>query len=148
MAKISKSWHSSTEAWYQYEKDTPNVNPNFPNPTGLSLAEPNANGAWCASPTQVTCFAPEWAVVNYLEKQFNPHNYLTIRSEYFDDMRGQRTGFKSRYTEHELAWGHWVGTTVLFRPELRYERAYDVPVYQNGTKKSQLTFAGDMIWFF
>jgi hypothetical protein len=35
---------------------------------------------------------------------------------------------------------------VVFRPELRYEHAYNAPTYDNGTKKSQLMFAADMIF--
>lgn len=138
------SWHTSTESWYQYERDTPNVN----NPTGQTLVETNANGAVCNSIAQVTCFAPEWAVVNYTEKQLSRHDYLSIRNEYFDDIRGQRTGFRTPYTEHGIGWGHWVGTTVLFRPELRFERSYDVPAYDNGTRKNQFMLACDVILFF
>jgi hypothetical protein len=76
------------------------------------------------------------------------HDYLSIRNEYMDDARGQRTGVKNKYSEHLFGWGHWMGTSVLFRPEIRYEHAYDNPVYQVGQKKSQFTFAGDVIWFF
>jgi hypothetical protein len=36
----------------------------------------------------------------------------------------------------------------VFRPELRYEHAYDTTAYNNGTKKSQLMFAADVIWFY
>ena len=61
---------------------------------------------------------------------------------------GQRTGFKTRYTEHLLGWGHWVGSTVLFRPELRFERSYDAAAYDNGTRHNQVTFATDVILFF
>jgi hypothetical protein len=144
--KFSKdgSWHTATETWYQYEKHTPNVN----NPTGQALLEVGANGAFCAASTVVTCFAPEYAVLNYVEKQLSKHDYFTIRNEFFDDLVGQRTGFKTPYTEHLLGWGHWVGTTVLFRPELRWEHSYDLPVYDNGTRHSQLTFAADVIFFF
>ena len=137
-------WHSATESWYQYEKHTPNVN----NPVGVNLIETNANGAFCNHDYEVTCFAPEWAIVNYVVDQISPHDYITFRNEYFDDIKGQRTGFKTRYTEHLIGWGHWVGTTVLIRPELRFERAYDTTAYDNGTKKNQLTFACDMILFF
>ncbi len=45
-------------------------------------------------------------------------------------------------------WGHWVGTTVLFRPELRFERSYDRPAFARGTKQNQVTFAADVIYFF
>ena len=137
-------WHSATESWYQYEKHTPNVN----NPVGANLIETNANGAFCNHDYEVTCFAPEWAIVNYLVDQISPRDYLTIRNEYFDDIRGQRTGFRTRYSEHMFGWGHWVGSTVVVRPELRFERSYDTTAYNNGTKKNQFTFACDMILFF
>jgi len=144
--KYSKDsrWHSALESWYQYQKDTPNVN----NSAGRALLINGANGAVCRSLAQVTCFAPEWAIVNYHEYQANKHNYLSIRNEFFDDFAGQRTGYKTAYSEHTVGWGHWVGTTVLFRPELRWEHSYDALSYNNGTRHSQLTLASDVILFF
>jgi hypothetical protein len=137
-------WHTASESWYQYEAHTPNVN----NSAGVALEETGANGAICNHAYEVTCYAPEWAIVNYLEYQASKHNYISIRNEYFDDMRGQRTGFRTPYTEHLLGWGHWIGSTVLFRPELRYEHAYDATPYDNGTRRSQLTLSSDVILFF
>ena len=144
--KFSKSgsWHTATESWYQYERDTPNVN----SPLAQSLLETGANGAFCDLLSQVTCFAPEWAAVNYTEKQFSHHDYMSIRNEVFDDLRGQRTGFRTLYSEDAIGWGHWVGSTVLFRPELRFERSYDTTAYDDGTKKNQFMFASDVIFFF
>jgi hypothetical protein len=144
----NSSWHTDTEWWYMWEKDVPNVNPAGAPPGAAALLETNANGAWCNSPLQLTCTAPETAVANYVEKQFSKHDYLTIRNEFFDDMKGQRTGFKTKYSEHLLGWGHWIGNTILIRPELRYEHAYDLPVYSNGTRKDQLIFASDVVFFF
>jgi hypothetical protein len=138
------SIHTDTESWYMWERDVPNVN----NPAAASLLETDANGAVCDDAAELTCCAPEWAILSYVEKQYGKRDYLTIRNEYFDDMRGQRTGFKSRYTEHLIGWGHWIGTTILFRPELRFERSYDVPACDNGTKKNQLMLAADVIYFF
>jgi hypothetical protein len=144
----NSSWHTDTEWWYMWEKVVPNVNPGGAPVAAAALLETNANGAWCDSPQQLTCTAPEQAVVNYVEKQFSKHDYFTIRNEFFDDGKGQRTGFKSKYSEHLLGWGHWIGNTILIRPELRYERSYDVPAYNNGTKKDQLVFASDVVFFF
>ncbi len=138
--KINRNWHFDTETWYQYERDVPSVFGSLPTETG-------ANGAWCRSWEQ-KCYAPEWAVLNYLERQVGKHNTLSIRNEYFDDIRGQRTGFKTKYTEHEIAWNHWIGSSIVFRPEIRYEHSYLIPAYDNGTKKSQFQIAGDMIWFY
>ena len=137
-------WHMAWETWYQYESHTPNVN----NPAAQSLLLTNANGAVCNHDYEVTCFAPEWASVYYLSRQLNKRNALILRNEYFDDMRGQRTGFRTRYSEHGLSWNHWVGSTLVFRPELRYEVAYDAAAYDSGLKRHQLMFAADMIWFF
>lgn len=160
--------HSSTETWYQYEKDTPNVNNSDVGLIGSSAPDPilifGANGAHCNTTTEVTWFAPEWAIVNYLEDQLNAHNYISIRNEVFDDIRGQRTGVKGWYTEHLFGWGHWIGITILFRPEVRWEHIYNPNLglispppgvknelpgsYDNGIRHSQLTAAGDIIWFF
>jgi hypothetical protein len=142
--RMSHGWHTDTETWYMWEKGVPNVN----NPAAAPLLITGANGAVCNSPTQLNCYAPEWAIVNYAVKEFSRKNYLTIRNEYFDDVKGQRTGFRTRYSEHLIGWGHWIGTTLLFRPELRYEHAYDPPAYNAGTKKSQLVFASDLILHF
>ncbi|HWZ44453.1 MAG TPA: outer membrane beta-barrel protein [Candidatus Saccharimonadales bacterium] len=142
------SLHTATEYWYMWQNRVPNVNPAGAPAAAAALVEPNANGAWCKSPQQLTCYAPEHAVLNYVEKQFGKRDYLSIRNEWFDDQRGQRTGFQSHYTEHTIGWGHWIGTTILVRPELRFERSYQVPAYDNGTKKNQLMFASDVIVFF
>jgi Putative beta-barrel porin-2, OmpL-like. bbp2/Carboxypeptidase regulatory-like domain len=144
----SSSWHTDTEYWYMWETHVPNVNPAGAPAAAAALLETNANGAWCDTPTELTCRAPEQAVVNYVEKQFSKHDYFTIRNEFFDDAKGQRTGFKTNYSEHLLGWGHWIGTTVLIRPELRYEHSYALPVYSNGTRKDQLIFASDVVFFF
>jgi hypothetical protein len=111
-----------------------------------SLLITGANGAICNNIKAVTCFAPDYAIVNYHEYQASKHDYFTFRNEFFDDFVGRRTGTKSKFTEHLIGWGDWVGTTVLFRPELRFERSYDAPAYDNGTKKNQLTFASDVIF--
>jgi len=137
-------WHADVETWYQYMKDTPNVN----NPLASHLLVTNSNGAVCNNAAELTCFAPEWSTVGYVNYQIDAKNFISLRNEYFDDIRGQRTGFKTRYTEHMISWNHWIGSTIVFRPELRYEHAYDAPAYNNGTKKSQLMFAGDMIFFY
>jgi len=142
--KISATWHTDTEAWYMWEDRVPNLD----NPAAKSLLINGANGAFCNNPSELTCFAPETAVLNYTEKQFSEKNYLTIRNEFFDDIRGQRTGTKTRYSEHLLGWGHWIGTTVLLRPELRFEHSYDQAAYDLGNKKNQLTLAADAIYFF
>jgi hypothetical protein len=45
-------------------------------------------------------------------------------------------------------WGHWIGSTVLLRPGLRFERAYGAKVYDTGLRHNQFSFAMDMIFKF
>jgi hypothetical protein len=143
--KINSSWHTDTESWYMYERDVPNVAGNVTNPLPT---EPGANGAIC-EPGQLTCYAPEWAIVNYFEKDFNNHHDgLTIRNEYFNDIRGQRTGTKTQYSEHLIGLSHNIGTTITFRPEVRFEHSYDANAYDLGKKSSQFIVAGDIIYHF
>lgn len=136
--KFNSSWHMATEAYYEYERDVPAVGGPIP-------TQPNANGAYCP-PGQVRCFAPEWAAVNYLQKEFSKTDYISIRNDFLDDLRGQRTGYKTFYSEHTIAYGHWFSDVITIRPELRFERAYNMPAYNYGTRQNQLTFSADVIW--
>ena len=123
-----------------YQRDVPSV-------SGPVAPEKGTNGAYCSA-GEVRCLAQEWAMVNYVEKQLSAKNYLSVRSDFLDDMKGQRTGFKTRYTEETLMWGHWVGTTVLLRPEIRFDHALDCPAYDYGTRKNQFQLAMDVIFKF
>jgi putative OmpL-like beta-barrel porin-2/carboxypeptidase family protein len=138
--KFNALWHMATEAWYMYQRDVPSV-------SGPLLPEKGTNGAFCSA-GEIRCTAPEWAMVNYVEKQISAKNYISIRSDFLDDMKGQRTGFKTRYTEATLMWGHWVGSTILLRPEIRFDHALDRRAYDNGTRQSQFQLAMDVIFKF
>jgi hypothetical protein len=137
-------WHMAWETWYQYMKDTPNVL----NPNSASLLTRNSNGAVCNTVRELTCFAPEYASLAYLSRQISKKDFITFRAEEFDDLKGQRTGYKTLYSENTISWNHWIGSTVVFRPEIRYDHSYDVPAFDSGTKKSQIMFSADMIWFY
>jgi hypothetical protein len=145
--KINSHWHTDTEAWYMYERDVPNIGGNLAPGQAPLPTETGANGAFC-SYGETRCFAPEVAVVNYLEYERDTHNYFSFRNEFVDDIKGQRTGYTTRYSEHLLSYGHWIGSTILFRPELRLEHSYDMAAYDLGTKKTQFIVAGDITYHF
>lgn len=199
--RINGSWHTDTEFWYQYMKDVPNMywfNGTDPN-TGIQYAPTAATpwpettfqrpgqgavnlnfGAVCQDPRlpaaqqSARCYAPELAITNYLEHNFW-HNQasLNIRNEYVDDIKGQRTGTPAKYEEHMVGFDFWAGSTITFRPELSYTRAFTKygvtalniapgasianleSVSQGGTpnplglgKNQALTLAADLIWHF
>jgi hypothetical protein len=154
--RINDRWHTDTEAWYQYMKDTPNmwwintgvpynrvsspwpenVSNNrfvYPNGPGTAPSTPSTLnfGAVCenpnssyAGPHAAYCYAPEWAITNYVEHNFwNNTASLNIRNEVVDDIKGQRTGTPAIYDEHMVGFDFWAGSTVTFRPELSYIRS-------------------------
>lgn len=92
-------WHMAWETWYQYMKDTPIRR--------TSITPPALRRRGRAS----SISPANWS-------QGRPGRY-----EYFDDIVGQRTGFRTAYNAYLLSWNHWLGTTLVFRPELRYEAA-------------------------
>ncbi len=138
--KFSKSVHMATEAWYMYERDVPAAGGNIQPETG-------ANAAYCRAGEQ-RCTAPEYAVVNFMQKKLSAHDFLSFRTDFLDDQRGQRTGYATRYSENAITWSHWIGTTIQIRPELRFERAWDRKAYDYGRRQNQLTVAGDLIFHF
>ncbi|HWY57097.1 MAG TPA: outer membrane beta-barrel protein [Terriglobales bacterium] len=138
--KFSKTVHMATEAWYMYERDVPALGGNIQPETG-------ANAAYCLTGEQ-RCTAPEYAAVNFLQKELSAHDFLSFRSDFLDDKKGQRTGYATKYSENTIMWCHWIGTTVQLRPELRFERAWDQKAYDNGRRHNQLTAASDLIFHF
>ena len=200
---INAHWHTDTEGWYQYMKDTPNmwwyntgvpynkVTSPWPENTGNNHLLPSGSmpstlnfGAVCENPSTsyagshaAYCYAPEWAVTNYVEHNFwNNTASLNIRNEIVDEIKGQRTGTPGIYEEHMVGFDFWAGTTVTFRPELSYTHSFSpyglraldigpgssVSALQNNTallpsasvmkgiggKTQALTVAADLIWHF
>ncbi|AXC13386.1 Protein of unknown function DUF1597 [Acidisarcina polymorpha] len=150
--RINDHWHTDTEAWYQYMRDTPNMywyNGTDPN-TGIQYANtpqtpwPEATnyrpgdgavnlnfGAICVDPRlpaaqqPAHCYAGEWAITNYVEHNFWKNQAsLNIRNEVVDDIKGQRIGTPGIYEEHMVGFNFWAGSTVTFRPEVSFTRYY------------------------
>jgi len=142
--KFNAKWHMATEAWYMYERQVPNVAGNVANPVPT---ETGANGAFCA-PGQLTCTAPEYAVVNYINREFDHHFFAGFRSDLLNDKKGQRTGIAGKYTENTLYATKYIGSTVMLRPELRFDHSWDRNGYDNGKAHNQLFFGVDLIYKF
>ena len=140
--KFNSQWHMATEGYYMWQRKVPNVN----NPDAPATIL-GANGAQCA-PGNPTCRATVNSAVNYLVYKLSPKDFFTLRNEFFKDANGQRTGYKTLYTEHLIGWTHWIGDVITIRPEIRFDHSYDVKAYDSGTKSSQYVFATDVIIHF
>ena len=142
--KISKTlWHLATEAYVMYERDVPSI---YAANVASALIK-GTTGAVCQR-GQLTCLAPEWAVQNYVNKQLGPHDFISFRSDFLNDKKGQRTGINTKYSENTFMLSHWIGSTIQIRPEVRFDHSWDRAGYDNGTKRSQFTFASDLVVHF
>jgi hypothetical protein len=110
--------HILTEAYRMYGRSIPGFGPD---------GTPGVPGS-SALPGK----AQEFGIVNYLNVAIDPKNMLSFRNEFYNDQDGQRTGFATRYTSHTLGMTHWVSPDVELRPEVRYERSYDVAATTRG----------------
>jgi hypothetical protein len=142
--RFSKTVHVATESWYMYQHGVPNIAGRVANPVTPELG---TNGASCHVGL-LRCTAPEYAIENYVEKEFSPKLFLSFRSEVINDRRGQRTGYTTKYSENTLSLTRWIGSTIQVRPELRFEHSYDQPAYDGGRTHSQFTAASDLIFHF
>jgi hypothetical protein len=142
--KFNSKWHMATETWYMYERDVPNIAGNVADPIKPELG---ANGAFCAA-GELRCTAPEYAIVNYLNRQVSSTMLFGFRSDLLDDKKGQRTGFATKYTENTFYVTKYIGTTVMFRPEIRFDHSWDLLAYNNGKARNQLFFGMDLIYKF
>jgi hypothetical protein len=132
--KVTDRLWWATEDYYEYQKDVPAVG----QPT-----IPAANPALCKTGTK--CWAGAYATSFYIMHQLTDKDYVGMRNEGFDDVRGQRTGFETWYTENTLGWVHWLSKSIEVRPEMRFDHSYQAAAYNNGTKRSQLVFAADIL---
>ena len=142
--KFNSKWHMATETWYMYERFVPNVAGNVTNPIKPELG---ANGAFCRAGV-VSCTAPEYAIVNYLNRDINSKFMIGFRSDLLNDKKGQRTGFATKYTENTLYATKYIGSTVMLRPEIRFDHSWDLAAYNNGRARNQLFFGMDLIYKF
>ncbi|UPG94424.1 outer membrane beta-barrel protein [Luteibacter aegosomatissinici] len=132
--RFSEKVHILTEGYYMYGRNIAGFGPG---------GEP---GVVASSPLPGK--AAEYGVVNYINVEINPTNMFSFRNEWYNDQKGQRTGFATRYTSHTLGMTHWVSPDLEIRPEVRYERSYDASAYDKGNKDYQLTALVDAIWHY
>ncbi|KUR81318.1 hypothetical protein AQZ50_01870 [Novosphingobium sp. Fuku2-ISO-50] len=164
--KFSDTMHVALESYTLYQKHVVNVDAGSPGyflyyaggtPFSPQYYPYNGpSGAQCADPTATSCTAHVFTALAYWNWQFSPMNNLSLRTEYYNDEQGQRTGTKSRYWEMGLGWQHWFSAQIEVRPEVTYYRSIDANAFNinvatgdaSQAKNHQLLVAGDLIVHF
>ncbi len=164
--RFSDTVHIALESYTLYQKRVVNVDAGSPGyflyygggtPFSPQVYRFNGpSGAQCADRSAQSCTAHVFALLSYLNWEFSPLNNLSLRSEYYNDQQGQRTGVKSRYWEIGLGWQHWFSPQIEVRPEVTYYRSVDAAAFNidlstgdaSQAKNHQLLVAGDLIVHF
>jgi hypothetical protein len=148
--KFNERVHSQFEAWYMWQAGVHPIN------------EP-VSGAQPAVDPDAVLGAPgnEFAFSDYLIVRLLDNTFLSIRNEYFNDVQGQRTGFKTQYYEGALGITYWLNKMITIRPEVRFDHAFEAAAYDNAAastappgatsthpRHSQTLFAIDVIWHY
>jgi hypothetical protein len=94
--KFNKRWHTDTKSWYQYERDTPNVD----NPAGRKLLENGLTGQYAVEPTRSPATRRSGRSSTMWWTSSIPRITSPFARNSSDDLVDQRTGFKTRYSEH------------------------------------------------
>jgi hypothetical protein len=136
--KINDYWHIAVESWNIHESNVPNLN----NPTAAAIVAGGGtpfspqfipfnapNAARCSSATVLTCTADEQSFLLYVNYSPNKLNNFSLRTEYFMDPQGQRTGVATNYADVGFSWQHWFSPQIEVRPEIAYYKSLNAAAF-------------------
>ncbi len=162
--RFNEQWHIAWESWNIHETKVPNIaNPTVQaiiagggTPFSPQFIPFNApGGANCRNKTQLTCNSDVQTFLTYLNYQFSPLDNLSFRTEFFNDMTGQRTGVATSYAEWAVGLQHWFSPQIEVRPEVTYYRSFQANAFNGNSnfgiapnKNWEVVAAGDIIWHF
>ena len=163
--KFSEKFQVSFEAYTLSQKNVLNITDpaaiiaNSGYPFAPGIIQFNApNFAHCSNPYVITCTARVVTAVAYWNYRLTSLDNISLRTEYYHDEEGQRTGVATRYADFGLGWQHWFSPQIEIRPEVTYYKSYNAPAFNgnfNATpfpiptnKYCMWLFAGDVIWHF
>ncbi|MGD0421127.1 MAG: outer membrane beta-barrel protein [Xanthobacteraceae bacterium] len=177
--KLSDYWHIAFETWNIHENNVPNLNnataagilagggtpfsPQFTPFNGPNAAVCSGPGSWNSATgsanivagSPLTCSSDTQTFLVYVNYSPNKLNNISLRTEYFNDPNGQRTGVPTAYADAALSWQHWLSPQIEFRPEIAYYRSInnaafngDIPAGIVPTRNWAFIAASDVIIHF
>ncbi len=161
--KFTEKFHVAVEVYNVHETTVPNLN-NAEVQTilangGTPFSGPNfrfnaPDAAQCHDAATLSCRANVQTELAYWNYQVSPLDNLSLRTEYFDDMQGQRTGVATGYLGLAVGLQHWFSPQVELRPEVAYYRAGKDAFNGNGNlgiapdRQQETVLSGDAIVHF
>jgi len=134
--RFSKKIHTKTEAYYMWQFDA--VVGGTP-----SLGAPQSFGGGGGLGKYLPGNSPAFGVLNYTLFQLSKRDYFTVRNEWWDDSRGERTGFATNYSSHTIGISHQFNDLMMIRPEIGYYHSYNVPAFNLGKSNNLIMYGFD-----
>jgi hypothetical protein len=138
--KFNDTFHMQTEVYYLWQFDALKG--------GSVIDGPSTPFAGSGAGTLIPGRSDAYGFINYFETKLSATDYLTFRSDVFEDPQGQRTGYANTYSSFTFGLSHNFSPNLTFRPEVGYQRSYQQPAFNNGTRKNQVTASADLIVLF
>ncbi len=89
--RFSQKIHTKTEAYYMWQFDAVVGRDAEPRPAA-------ASGGGGGLGSFLKGNSPAYGVLNYTMFQLSKRDYFTVRNEWWDDQRGERSGFATNYS--------------------------------------------------
>jgi hypothetical protein len=143
--RFNDQWHVDFESYYLSEGHVPNLNSatalTIFNNGGTPFSPQNVpfngpNLAYCG-PQHETCDVHSIGVLAYWNYTPDPLNNWTLRTEWYDDPNGWRTGTGGRtaYIDVGLSWQHWFSPQITLRPEITFWNSSGTPAFNGSPTK-------------
>jgi hypothetical protein len=153
---FNQHWHVAMEVYNEHESGVPNANNQAVeyiynaggtpfSPQHIPYNAPYL--AQCKDHSAYTCNSDSQAALAYWNYSPDALDNISLRTEYYDDMQGQRTGYAAVYYDVGLGWQHWLSPQIELRPEVTWYTA-SKNAFDDGTKRSETIFSGDAIVHF
>jgi hypothetical protein len=139
--KFNDRWHMQNEMYYMWSYDAEKGGTETDGPP-QTFASGGGPGPIIPGQSHANGYT------TYLMYQTDKWSYWCFRTDWLGDPEGWRTGVSNNYYSLTLGYDHWFSPTTTFRPELRYEWADKNDAYDNGTRKTQMELAADIIFHF
>lgn len=124
--RFSEKFFIQTETYYEYQFNA--------RAGGNCMFGPYEPYAPAGIGEVIPGYSSSVALVNFIEYQNSERQYWSLRSDYFNDFQGQRSGFATSYFGWTLGSTFLLTPQIKIRPEFRYNLATSLLPFDNGSK--------------
>jgi hypothetical protein len=124
--RFSEKFFIQTESYYAYQFNA--------RIKGNCIFGPAESYAAAGCGAIIPGYSSSIALVNFIAYQYSERQYWSLRSDYFNDFQGQRSGFTTSYLGWTLGSSFLLTPQIKIRPECRYNLSTSLRPFDNGSR--------------